>query len=113
MFDNFERTYGRTDDDGRTPEDAYTISSTCEPDGLGGLKSYTHVVSFSIDQKQQRTRSAMESPHSIIIRTVLLCDIKFPFCGRCNSHYFGVSVIVLCLGQLVPIHLCSGQGPIV
>ena len=26
---------GRTDDDGRTPEQGYTISTHCEPDGSG------------------------------------------------------------------------------
>ena len=34
------RTYGRTDD-GRTTEHGYTISSPCEPDGSGELKTHT------------------------------------------------------------------------
>ena len=28
---------GRTDDDGRIPEQGYTISTPCEPDGSGEL----------------------------------------------------------------------------
>ena len=41
---------GRTDDgrtDGRTTEHGYTISSPCEPDGSGELKSWEH-LSFQI-----------------------------------------------------------------
>ena len=35
----FEIVDGRTmDDDGRTPEHGYTISSPCEPNGSGELK---------------------------------------------------------------------------
>ena len=35
----FEIVDGRTDDDGRTPEHGYTISSPCEPNGSGELKN--------------------------------------------------------------------------
>ena len=37
-------TDGRTTDDGWTPEHGYTISSPCEPNGLGELKKGLPVV---------------------------------------------------------------------
>ena len=45
----FEIVDGRTvDDDGRTPEHGYTISSPCEPNGSGELKSCLNLkYSFS------------------------------------------------------------------
>ena len=43
MVDDGRRTDGRTTDgrrtDGRTTEHGYTISSPCEPDGSGELKT--------------------------------------------------------------------------
>ena len=36
----FEIVNGRPTDDGRTPEHGYTISSPCEPEGSGELKTY-------------------------------------------------------------------------
>ena len=39
--DGRRTTDGRTTDDGRTTEHGYTISSPCEPDGSGELKSTT------------------------------------------------------------------------
>ena len=42
----FEIVDGRmTDDDGRTPEHGYTISSPCEPNGSGELKMKKETIS--------------------------------------------------------------------
>ena len=55
MVDDGRRTDdGRTTDEGRTTEHGYTISSPCEPDGSGELKTgFMHI-------QKQRGRSAMQ-----------------------------------------------------
>ena len=40
----FENVNGRRTDDGRTPEHGYTISSPCEPEGSGELKSLVKTI---------------------------------------------------------------------
>ena len=54
----FEIVDGRQMDDGRTPEHGYTISSPCEPEGSGELKTkevlnFTENVPFMQFQKSE------------------------------------------------------------
>ena len=60
---------GRTTD-GRTTEHGYTISSPCEPDGSGELKSYYLTVSVIVSSRPQPTQSFLENtPSPIDIKT--------------------------------------------
>ena len=47
------RTMTNDDDNGRTPEHAYTISSPCEPDGSGEFMPIKSEIQFSRNSKFQ------------------------------------------------------------
>ena len=67
---------GRTTDNGRTPEHGYTISSPCQPNGSGELKTscQSSYIGVKHEKKHQKTHSNTITAVQVIIET------------RTNSH---------------------------